>query len=53
LARLVEHGRYRTLEIRKADGVPVREAPAVVEALVAAGFTDGYKGLVLRRSGRG
>jgi ATP-dependent Lhr-like helicase len=53
LARLVEHGRYRTLEIRKADGVPVREAPAVVEALVAAGFTDGYKGLVLRRPGRG
>jgi ATP-dependent Lhr-like helicase len=53
LTRLVEHGRYRTLEIRKADGVPVREAPAVVEALAAAGFTDGYKGLVLRRPGRG
>jgi ATP-dependent Lhr-like helicase len=49
LRQLVDGGRYRSLEIRKADGVPVREAPAVAELLRGAGFSDGYKGLVYRR----
>jgi ATP-dependent Lhr-like helicase len=50
LRTLVQRGRYRSLEVRKADGVPVREVPPVAEALRTAGFTDGYKGLVLRSS---
>jgi ATP-dependent Lhr-like helicase len=52
LAGMVERGRYRSLEIRKVDGAPVRESPDAVEALLAAGFVDGYKGLVKRRPGR-
>ena len=50
LRQLVERGRYRSLEIRKVDGDPVREAVAVAAELAAAGFQDGYKGLVLRAS---
>jgi ATP-dependent Lhr-like helicase len=52
LAGMVERGRYRTLEIRKVDGNPVRESPDAVAALTAAGFVDGYKGMVKRRPGR-
>ncbi|MGI8663205.1 MAG: Lhr family helicase, partial [Acidimicrobiales bacterium] len=48
LRGLVERRRYRSLEIRRVDGVPAREASAVAAELVAAGFQDGYKGLVLR-----
>lgn len=48
LAALVASGRYRSLEIRKVDGVPIRENELVVAELVAAGFQDGYRGLVLR-----
>ena len=36
-----------TLEVAKVDGGPVRESPHA-DALRAAGFGDGYKGLVLR-----
>jgi ATP-dependent Lhr-like helicase len=52
LAGMVERGRYRSLEIRKVDGAPVRESPDVVAALTQARFGDGYKGLVKRRPGR-
>jgi ATP-dependent Lhr-like helicase len=44
---LVHRGRHRSLEIRKVDGLPVAESP-VAEVLRAAGFKDGYKGLVFR-----
>jgi len=39
-------GRAR-LEVTRIDGRPVRESPAV-DLLVAAGFTDSYRGMVLR-----
>ena len=53
LKDLVRRGRYRSLEIRKVDGEPVRESP-VREVLEAAGYKDGYKGLVHRpESGSG
>ena len=45
--QLVDDGRYRSLEIRKVDGEPVRESSAR-QVLEAAGFRDGYRGLVLR-----
>jgi ATP-dependent Lhr-like helicase len=48
LQGLVDRGRYRSLEIRKVDGQPVAESPCA-EVLRAAGFKDGYKGLVHRR----
>jgi ATP-dependent Lhr-like helicase len=52
LRGLVARGRYRSFEIRKVDGVPVREATAVAEQLRAAGFVEGYKGLVYREPRR-
>jgi len=48
LGQLLKRGRYRSLEIGKVDGVPARES-AVADDLRAAGFVDGYKGLVLHR----
>jgi ATP-dependent Lhr-like helicase len=48
LARLVKDGRLKRLEIARIDGVPTREAPVACAALLAAGFVDGYRGLVLR-----
>ena len=48
LRSLVTSGRLRRIEIAKVDGSPVRESGPVVEALVAAGFADGYRGLVAR-----
>jgi ATP-dependent Lhr-like helicase len=47
LVARVRDGRLRSLEIRKLDGVPVGESPAL-GALVAAGFTHGYRGVVVR-----
>jgi ATP-dependent Lhr-like helicase len=47
LARLVKDGRLRQLEIQRVDGLPVRESDAL-EALRAAGFRDGYRGVILR-----
>jgi ATP-dependent Lhr-like helicase len=47
LARLVKDGRLRVIEIGKVDGQPVAESDAV-DALRAAGFADGYRGMVLR-----
>ena len=48
LTRLVKDGRFRSLEIGKVDGAPVAEDVLVAVALRAAGFVDGYRGLVLR-----
>ncbi|MCU1369753.1 MAG: putative ATP-dependent helicase [Ilumatobacteraceae bacterium] len=47
LAALVRTGQRRSLEIAKIDGGPARESPHA-DTLRAAGFGDGYKGLVLR-----
>ncbi len=44
---LVKDGRVRGLDIRKIDGAPIIESPWA-SALRAAGFRDGYRGLVLR-----
>jgi len=48
LTRLVKDGRFRSLEIGKIDGAPVAESVDAAQALRAAGFVDGYRGLVLR-----
>ncbi len=47
LVRLVKDGRVRKLEITRIDGAPPAESPAA-EQLRAAGFVEGYKGLLLR-----
>ncbi len=47
LSRLVKDGRLRQLEIQRVDGLPVRESDAL-DALRAAGFRDGYRGVILR-----
>ena len=44
---LVKDGRVRGLEVRRIDGVPAGESPRAA-GLRAAGFQDGYRGLVLR-----
>jgi ATP-dependent Lhr-like helicase len=49
LADLVGSGRLRSAEVRKVDGSPIDHTGAVVAALRAAGFADGYRGLTLRR----
>lgn len=47
LASLVRDGRAAKLELAKIDGEPAATSPWA-DALRAAGFADGYKGLVLR-----
>jgi ATP-dependent Lhr-like helicase len=47
LAALVKDGRLRRIELETIDGEPARKHPAA-EALIAAGFADGYRGLALR-----
>jgi ATP-dependent Lhr-like helicase len=47
LAALVKDGRLRRIELQTIDGLPVAQHPAA-EALLAAGFADGYRGLILR-----
>jgi ATP-dependent helicase Lhr and Lhr-like helicase len=47
LVGLVKDGRYGSIEIRKVDGVAFTDQP-VGGVLRAAGFLDGYKGLVFR-----
>jgi ATP-dependent Lhr-like helicase len=49
LGALVADGRVRELVITKVDGEPVGSS-AFRERLLAAGFTAGYRGLVLRRT---
>jgi ATP-dependent Lhr-like helicase len=48
LAATVRSGQRRSIELAKIDGAPARESNQA-DALRAAGFSDGYKGLVLRR----
>jgi len=53
LGRLVEEGRFRSLEIRAVDGVDVHEAsPEIREALQRAGFQQAYKGWTRRPAKR-
>jgi ATP-dependent helicase Lhr and Lhr-like helicase len=47
LARLVADGRERSVEVRKINGEAVGGAAA--DALRVAGFSDGYRGLVVRK----
>jgi ATP-dependent Lhr-like helicase len=47
LAGLVKDGRLRRIELQRIDGLPVGESP-LAEGLRAAGFVDGYRGLMLR-----
>ncbi|HET7029656.1 MAG TPA: DEAD/DEAH box helicase [Candidatus Limnocylindrales bacterium] len=49
LHALLADGRAREVVITKVDGEPVATSP-FREALVAAGFVAGYRGLVLRRA---
>ncbi|MGH9135350.1 MAG: Lhr family helicase, partial [Ilumatobacteraceae bacterium] len=46
LVALVKDGRARSVEVRKVDGEPVGDDIASI--LRAAGFADGYRGLVAR-----
>ena len=48
LAMLVKDGRQRSIEVRKVNGVPIDRAGVEANALLAAGFADGYRGFVLR-----
>ncbi len=49
LASLVKNGRAASVEVRKVDGATLHDAPpAVLDQLRTVGFTDGYRGLVLR-----
>jgi ATP-dependent Lhr-like helicase len=49
LQLLVKNGRAGAIEVRKVDGGSVADAPdALVDAMRAAGFADGYRGLVYR-----
>ncbi len=53
LAKLVDEGRFRSLEIRGVDGVDVHEAgPEVKDALQRAGFQEAYKGWTRRPAKR-
>jgi ATP-dependent Lhr-like helicase len=47
LRGLVERGRHAKLEVTKVDGADVFDGP-LAELLVDAGFTSGYRGVVLR-----
>ena len=49
LASLVKDGRLRRIELSRIDAAPASESP-FAEELRAAGFVDGYRGLVLRGS---
>ncbi|HXI81947.1 MAG TPA: DEAD/DEAH box helicase, partial [Verrucomicrobiae bacterium] len=51
LGALVADGRVRELVITRVDGDPVGSSP-FRERLLAAGFTPGYRGLVLRAADR-
>ena len=48
LATLVKDGRQRSVEVRKVNGQPIDRNGAEAAALLAAGFVEGYRGLVLR-----
>jgi len=48
LQGLVKDGRLRGLELARIDGEPVTADHPVVARLLAAGFTQGYRGLTFR-----
>jgi len=48
LAALVKEGHARTVEVRKVDGDPLAPTSSWADVLRAAGFVDGYRGLVAR-----
>ncbi len=48
LAVLVKDGRARSVEVRKLDGEAVAPGGEAAAALRAAGFTEGYRGFVVR-----
>ena len=50
LVELVKDGRARSVEVRKVDGEPVGDEIAAL--LRAAGFVDGYRGLVVAATAR-
>jgi ATP-dependent Lhr-like helicase len=49
LAALVKDGRLRRIELSRIDGQPADESP-FADDLREFGFTDGYRGLMLRGS---
>ena len=56
LADLVHTGALRAVEIRKVNGDALVESPDaawITAAALAAGFTEGYRGLTLRPTQRG
>jgi ATP-dependent Lhr-like helicase len=48
LATLVKDGRARSVEVRKIDGESVAPSGEAAAALRAAGFTESYRGFVVR-----
>jgi ATP-dependent Lhr-like helicase len=47
LVQIVKDGRVRSIELRRIDGDAITSSPWLAP-LRAAGFADGYRGLVLR-----
>ena len=47
LASLTKDGRLKKIELTRIDGAPATDSP-FADALRAAGFTDGYRGLTSR-----
>ena len=48
LAALVKDGRARSVDVRKVNGEAMTPNSPWAPALVAAGFTEGYKGFAIR-----
>ncbi len=48
LTGLVKDGRLRSLELQRIDGEPGAAVAVRARGCAAAGFVDGYRGLVLR-----
>jgi ATP-dependent Lhr-like helicase len=48
LAALVKDGRARSVEVRKVDGEPIDRTGVPAQALLRAGFVEGYKGFTIR-----
>ena len=48
LAALVKDGRARSVEVRKVNGEPISPTGGEAQALLRAGFVEGYKGFTIR-----
>ena len=48
LAALVKDGRVRSVEVRKVNGEGLAPSSGWAQALIAAGFVEGYRGFVAR-----